>query len=55
LAAAGKHTALAKHGGVVMINFHCGFLDADYGKRSSARAARRRIQEKSARDTFAVP
>jgi membrane dipeptidase len=46
--------ALAKHGGVVMINFNCGFLDADYGKRSSARAATRRIQEKSARDTFAA-
>jgi membrane dipeptidase len=46
--------ALAEQGGVVMINYNCGFLDAEYGKRSSARAATRRIQEKSARDTFAA-
>ena len=44
--------ALAAKGGVVMINFNCGFLDADYGKNRSARAETRRIQEKSARDTL---
>jgi membrane dipeptidase len=44
--------ALAKNGGVVMINYNCGFLDADYAKNRSAREATRRIQEKAARDTL---
>jgi membrane dipeptidase len=42
--------ALAANGGVVMINFHCGFLDADYAKRASAREATRNIQQKAARE-----
>jgi membrane dipeptidase len=45
--------ALRDNGGVVMINFNCGFLDADYAKNRSARQATRRIQEKAARDKFA--
>jgi membrane dipeptidase len=36
-----------------MINYNCGFLDADYAKNRSARQATRRIQEKAARDKFA--
>jgi len=46
--------ALAKNGGAVMINYNCGFLDAQYAKNSSARNATRRIQEKAARDKFAA-
>ncbi|HEX5050477.1 MAG TPA: dipeptidase [Planctomycetota bacterium] len=46
--------SLAMNGGTVMINFNCGFLDEDYAKRSSARAATRRIQEKAAREKFAA-
>jgi membrane dipeptidase len=46
--------ALAANGGVVMINYNCGFLDPDYAQNSSARDATRRIQEKAARDTFAA-
>jgi membrane dipeptidase len=45
--------ALAANGGVVMINYNCGFLDEDYGKNASGRDATRRIQEKSAREKFA--
>jgi membrane dipeptidase len=45
--------AIAANGGAVMINFNCGFLDADYAKNRSARQATRRIQEKAARDKFA--
>jgi membrane dipeptidase len=37
-----------------MINYNCGFLDAQYAKNSSARTATRRIQEKAARDKFAA-
>ncbi|MFY9344657.1 MAG: dipeptidase [Planctomycetota bacterium] len=46
--------ALAANGGVVMINYNCGFLDPEYAKNRSAREATRRIQEKAARDTFAA-
>jgi membrane dipeptidase len=46
--------ALAKNGGVVMINYNCGFLDAEYQKASGASDATRRIQEKAARDKFAA-
>lgn len=45
--------AIAKNGGAVMINFNCGFLDADYAKQRSGRQATRRIQEKAAREKFA--
>jgi membrane dipeptidase len=45
--------AIAANGGAVMINYNCGFLDADYAKNRSARQATRRIQEKAARDKFA--
>ncbi len=45
--------ALAANGGVVMVNFNCGFVDADYAKNRSAREATRRIHEKAARDKFA--
>lgn len=45
--------ALAKNGGVVMINYNCGFLDDEYAKNHSSRRATRRIQEKAARDKFA--
>lgn len=45
--------AIAKNGGAVMINFNCGFIDADYAKNRSGRQATRRIQEKAARDKFA--
>jgi len=38
----------------VMINYNCGFLDADYAKNRSAREQTRRIQEKAARDKFAA-
>jgi membrane dipeptidase len=46
--------ALAANGGALMINYNCGFLDADYAKNSSARSATRRIQEKAAREKFAA-
>jgi membrane dipeptidase len=46
--------AIATNGGAVMINFNCGFLDADYAKTRSARQATRRIQEKAAREAFAA-
>lgn len=46
--------AIAANGGAVMVNYNCGFLDADYAKNRSAREATRRIQEKAARDKFAV-
>lgn len=42
--------ALAANGGTLMINYNCGFLDADYAKNRSGREATRRIQEKAARD-----
>jgi membrane dipeptidase len=45
--------ALADNGGVVMINYNCGFLDDDYGKRSAAASQTRRIQEREARRKFA--
>jgi membrane dipeptidase len=46
--------ALAANGGVVMINYNCGFLDADYQKASAASQATRRIQEEAARRKFAA-
>lgn len=46
--------ALARNGGVVMINYNCGFLDADYAKNASAREATRNIQQKAARDQLAA-
>lgn len=46
--------AIATNGGAVMVNYNCGFLDADYAKNRSAREATRRIQEKAARDKFAA-
>ncbi|HEX6810353.1 MAG TPA: dipeptidase [Planctomycetota bacterium] len=46
--------ALAKNGGTVMINYNCGFLDAEYAKGASGRTATRRIQEKAAREKFAA-
>jgi membrane dipeptidase len=46
--------AIAANGGAVMINYNCGFLDADYAKNRSAREATRRIQEKAARAKFAA-
>jgi membrane dipeptidase len=42
--------ALANNGGVVMINYNCGFLDAAYAKNNDSRNATRRIQEKAARE-----
>lgn len=44
--------ALAAKGGVVMINYNCGFVDADYAKNNNSREATRRIHEKAARDKF---
>jgi membrane dipeptidase len=41
--------ALAAQGGVVMINYNCGFLDDDYAVRASATRATRQIEEKAAR------
>jgi membrane dipeptidase len=46
--------ALAANGGVVMINYNCGFLDPEYAKNVEARQATRRIQEKAAREKFAA-
>lgn len=45
--------ALAKNGGVVMINFNCGFVDPEYGKRSDAAGQVRRIREREIRRQFA--
>jgi len=45
---------LASNGGVVMINYNCGFVDADYMKASSASDATRKIREKAAREKFAA-
>jgi len=44
--------ALSKNGGVVMINYNCGFIDAEYGKRSSQVSQTKRIQEREARKKF---
>jgi len=44
--------AIAANGGAVMINFNCGFLDADYGKRSSQVSQTKKIQEREARRKF---
>lgn len=45
--------ALAKNDGVVMINYNCGFVDAEYQKRSSQSSQTRKIQEREARRRFA--
>ncbi|MEY3162436.1 MAG: hypothetical protein RIT25_2430 [Planctomycetota bacterium] len=45
--------ALAKNGGVVMINFNCGFVDPEYGKRADAANQVRRIREREIRRQFA--
>lgn len=45
--------ALAANGGVVMINYNCGFVDAEYQKAGSASNETRRIQEREARRRFA--
>ncbi len=45
--------ALAQNGGVVMINYNCGFIDEDYMKASAASDATKKIQEKAAREKFA--
>lgn len=45
--------ALARNGGVVMINYNCGFLDDDYARQAAARRATRQIEEKAARGKFA--
>lgn len=45
--------ALAQNGGVVMINYNCGFVDAEYQKRSAASSQTKKIQEKEARKRFA--
>ncbi len=44
--------ALAANGGVVMINYNCGFLDETYGKAGDATAETRKIQEREARRRF---
>jgi membrane dipeptidase len=46
--------ALAANGGVVMINYNCGFVDRDYGVRAGAAAETKRIQEKEIRRRFAA-
>lgn len=46
--------ALAAKGGVMMVNYNCGFIDADYAKNRESREASRRIREKAARDKFAA-
>ncbi|MBK8099930.1 MAG: dipeptidase [Planctomycetes bacterium] len=46
--------ALAKNGGVVMINYNCGFLDPEYQKRSAASEMTKKIQENAAREKFAA-
>ncbi len=45
--------ALAKNGGVVMINFNCGFLDDAYGKLSTANRSQLAIREQAIDKTFA--
>ena len=39
--------ALAANGGVVQINFNCGFLDAEYSKRAEPRRAQLEIRRKA--------
>jgi membrane dipeptidase len=46
--------ALAANGGVLMLNYNCGFLDEEYQKLADARGQTRRIQERAARDKFAA-
>lgn len=43
-------TALGKKGGVVQINFNCGFLSGDYAKADAAAAAEMRPQIEKARE-----
>ncbi|MGE3171415.1 MAG: dipeptidase [Planctomycetota bacterium] len=46
--------ALAANGGVMMINFNCGFVDEQYQKLGDAAAQTKRIQEREARRRFAA-
>lgn len=45
--------AMAKNGGVVMINYNCGFLDDTYGKLSAAYRSQLEIRRQSIEKTFA--
>ncbi|MSR39381.1 MAG: membrane dipeptidase [Planctomycetes bacterium] len=45
--------ALKENGGVVMINYNCGFIDEDYMKASAASEATKKIKEKAAREKLA--
>ena len=45
--------AIADNGGVVMINYNCGFLDEEYQKQEGMSTQTRRIQEREARRRFA--
>jgi membrane dipeptidase len=44
---------LAQNDGVVMVNYNCGFVDAEYQKRSSQSSQTRKIQEREARRRLA--
>jgi membrane dipeptidase len=44
--------ALRDNGGVVMINFNCGFLDDDYGKRAAAYRSQRALREQAIAKSF---
>jgi membrane dipeptidase len=46
--------ALAENGGVVMINYNCGFLDDDYGKRSAVYRSQLALRQQSIDKTFAA-
>jgi membrane dipeptidase len=46
--------ALAKNGGVVMINFNCGFLDDQYGQLAAAYRSQLAIREQAIEKTFAA-
>lgn len=46
--------ALSRNGGVVMINYNCGFLDEEYQKLAAASSQTRRIQERELRRRFAA-
>ncbi|HLU39269.1 MAG TPA: dipeptidase [Planctomycetota bacterium] len=45
--------AVAANGGVVMINFNCGFLDDDYGKAAAAYRSQLALREQAIGKTFA--
>jgi membrane dipeptidase len=44
--------ALAANGGVIMINYNCGFVDPEYAKRTEAVRAHQRIRQKAIDDRF---